>query len=486
MSSPRSRLPGSSYRVYFVGDQQVAVTLHEPSPRPTVPEALVHDLWAYQQFDTTSLQTTREQPLRVQDVGTHNTDSGADFTGACLHIGDMEWRGDVEIHCTSSDWFAHKHHVDTRYNSTILHVSLFADAWTGGLLREDGSLLPELVLYPRLTAPLRQLLHRFHTAETDDLPCAPRWQDVPDSVRASWLKTLARKRMETKVEYLATRYQEMPDLNQLLYERLFAGLGYSKNARPMEDLARRVPLSIAHTVDEPRDLEALYFGVAHLIPEPSDLLDTDRATADYATDLRRRFQRLNARFEIPMMSREAWKFFRLRPANFPPLRIAQGAALVQDGLLRTSDPIGTITHALSDPNPLATVRDLLTARPHAFWDRHIRLSKTTKPRNPQLGTARIDTLLINAAAPTIWLYAQQYEEPALPLHVENLLRSLPAERDSVVRRFTELGTRPESAFESQALHHLYRMYCQEARCLTCRIGQTILGTDDRTKRQTDE
>ena len=478
MTSLQPHVQTDGYHIYAIDDDQVAVTIHEPSTKtPDVPETLVQDIWEHGRFDTSALLTTDGQPLHIFDTGRPNTDSGADFSEAHLQIGEMAWHGDVEIHRTSSDWFAHDHHEDSRYNSVVLHVTLVADAWTGGLLRADGTPLPELVLYPHLTTPLRQLLHQFHTTDTDALPCASQWDVVPETVRTEWIETLADERLMAKAERLGTRYQATPDEDQLLYERLFAGLGYAKNDAPMESLARRVPLEVARSVDSPVDLEALYLGVADLIPAPGDLLDADRATADYATTLRRRFQQWQARLDLSCMNREAWTFFRLRPANFPPLRIAQGAALVYDGVLRTADPVGAFEKALTAPKPAPAARRLLNVRPGTFWNTHLHLKKRTKPRNPQLGTARIDTLLINAVAPLLALRAEHTDRPAARGRIQALLDALPAERDSVTRRFADLGPPPQSASESQALHHLYRTYCTPGRCLSCAIGRAILGRD---------
>ena len=463
---------------YAVENTTVAVTLHEPRAPTEVPEALVQALWRDQRFDTQSLSTTDGRSVTVLDPGILNTDSGPDFTDARLQIGDMEWRGAVEVHTTSGDWFAHNHQRDPRYNSTVLHVTLQTDVWTGQLHREDETLLPELVLYPRLEASLRSLLVRYHTQSDHDLLCAPHWSTVPDAVRSDWIDHLARERLTAKKERLAERYLHRPNLEQLLYERLFAGLGYAKNDAAMETLARRLPLDRIRSVCDPLDREALLFGVAGLLPDPGDLLDSDRTTADHAIDLRRRFQRLNAGMEIAPMERTQWTFFRLRPANFPTLRIAQGAALFSPGGLLQRDPVGQLIGAVESSDPVAPLRTALEVQPHAFWDTHFRLAKATKRRDPSLGRRRADTLITNAVVPLLLLVADQQSRADLAERALDALHALPAGRDSILRRFADLGTRPKSAFEAQGLHQLYRHYCQPGRCLSCTIGHSVLGTDD--------
>ncbi len=465
----------ASSHIYTIGDTEVAVTLHEPSqPAPDVPEALVHDLWAHQQFDTAALSTTDGRTVRVVDPGQPNTDAGADFREAHLRIGDLEWHGDVEIHTTSGTWFAHDHHRDSRYNSVILHVTLHPDQWTGGLLRANGSPLPELVLYPRLHAPLRTLLRAFYTHDAPPIPCAPQWDDVPMADRRTWVRALGEQRLRAKMSALAEAYVQRPDVGALLYERIFAGLGYSKNDEPMTDLARRLPLSFVRQWTEAADLEALFLGTAGLLPSPEDLLDADRATADYVMELRQRWRRYRVQHELDPLSRERWSFFRLRPANFPPIRIAQGAALLLPGGLLHHDPIGTALDAAHSATPIASLRACFDAAPAPFWETHVRLVRSTKPRASSIGPSRIDTLLINAVLPVLLLVAEQHERPAWIARIPDLLDQLPAERDSITRCFTNLDLRPASALESQGMHRLYRRYCKAGGCLQCAIGQQLL------------
>ena len=456
------------------------VALHEPGSAARVPEALVQDLWRTQRFDAADLTTSDGTPLKVIDPGTLNTDSGPDFTGAVLRIGGTEWRGAVEIHTASSGWFDHRHHLDVRYDAVVLHVALHADIWTGGLLRADGSPIPELILYPRLQSSLRKLIHDFYTRPAQDLLCARRWRDVPSDVRDPWIDRLATERLREKTQRLAQAYLAPSDLPALLHESLFAGLGYAKNDDAMRSVARRLPLPVTENLSDVRDLEALHFGVAALLPTPADLLQSDRATADYVMDLRERFDRLKHRFEVPAMEKTTWRFFRLRPANFPTLRLAQAVALLAPAGLLREDPVGTLADALRSEDPVSALRSALRVQPSPFWHTHVRLETTTRPRKAALGRSRIDTLIVNAVAPAMLLYAQHTGDAHLERSVWDVLGKLPATLDEVTRRFKALGTRPQSALAAQGLHQLYRTRCTEAHCLTCPIGAFLLDSLPRT------
>lgn len=464
-----------SFQTYTFGDTAVAVSLHEPEPDVNVPEALVHNLWRHQRFDGEALSTTEGTPVQVFDPGHPNDDAGPDFSGAHIRLGDIDWRGDVEIHTRSGAWFEHEHHRDPRYNRVVLHVTLHADVWTGGLLRQDESTIPEVVLLPRLDTPLRKLLHAFRTRSDEDaLPCAARWDTVPPSTKERWIARLARERVRQNRDRMAPRNDG--SFADRLRERLYVGLGYSKNGEPMGQLARKVPSETVCSLDDPLQREALHFGVAGLLPSPGDLLDADRETADYVMALREHFRRLQVTFDLPTMEATAWTFFRLRPNNFPPLRIAQATAWYREDGLLTQDPLPVLRSALEAEQPAPALRDALRATPSSFWRTHYHLRQASAEHDPSLGVARRDTLLVNAVVPALLWDADDRDDDAQARAAVRVLESLSAPRDSVVRRFRDLGTKASSAFEAQGLHHLYREYCRVGGCLECAIGQHLLSS----------
>ncbi len=459
---------------YGFADSLLRVVLHEPATT-AVPEALIHDVWRHQRFQTAPLLTVGGVPVTIVDPGRTNTDAGPDFLNAKLRLGTTSWTGAVEIHVSSGIWQDHGHDEDPRYNSTLLHVVLYHDIWTGKLRRADGTLLPELVLYPHLEAPLRRLLHSFYTRSEKRILCSSGWNRVPEAILAPYLDALAVERMLGK----ARRFRSGKDAEQAIYEGIFAGLGYAKNAASMRTLASIVPMSAARDLADSRDVEALFFGAAGLIPEPSDILDADRTTADYVMDLRDRFERLNHRFSIAPMPPTAWRFFRLRPANFPTLRIAQASALFgKPGGLLSSDPLGRMHAAAATEHPVRGLRDLFDVELHPFWSSHVRLEKrsarrhSSSKRRSTIGRSRADALIVNVVLPVLLAADPDREDEYL-----NILHSLPAAEDEITRRFSDLGTRPRTAGQAQAFHQLYKTRCSEARCLSCTVGSTLLAGD---------
>lgn len=453
------------------------VLLHEPSLAERVPEALIQDLWLTQAFDTASLQTVTGESVQVLDPGHLNTDSGPDFKGARLQKGDLEWVGDIEIHNTSHGWNTHRHNDDPAYNAVILHVVLQADMWTGQLMREDGTLLPELVLAPHLQTPLRKLLYHFLTHPRTDLPCASHWSLVPQSKQRAWLASLARDRMLAKRDALATAYLRTPNLAPLLYERLFAGLGYSKNVAPMQHLTERLPLHYLQQFDDPVALEALLLGTAGLLPDDDASVSGTAADRTYITKLRTRYTQLEKNSLLPPLSRTQWQFFRLRPSNFPPLRLAQGAMwLRSDGLLR-NHPLEQLAAKMLGSDPLPQLYQLLRVAPGPFWETHVRLEKPlARKQSGMIGRQRAQDLIVNAILPVVLLHAQQHDHRTLEEACFALLERLPPTSDEITRLFEPFAATPRHALASQGYHQLYRSRCVSSHCLTCPIGTAMLNS----------
>lgn len=455
----------------------VLVTLHEPDARVRhIPEAVIQDVWRCRRFDTAALKTTTGESVEILYPGFHNTDAGPDFTATRLRIGGFAWGGDIEVHRTSGEWVEHRHDTDPRYNRVVLHVTLLADRHTGTLRRQDGTRIPEVVLYPLLQESLRSLLLRFYAYPTLDFHCSGSWAEVPHSVKKPWVRLLGRERIGARKTALGAAYLAHPDLDALLYARTMRALGYSKNADPMEALARRVPLRRLQKLHDRRDAEALLLGVAGLIPPLRDLLESDRETADYANDLRERFQQLCAKEPASTLEPTVWNRARLRASSLPTRRIAQAAALFGPGGTLGTEPLAHLADAAHTDHPLRSLRALLTdAKPSPFWETHLRLDRACAPGSARIGRGHADTVLVNAVLPALLVHADQESDPALEALVFDLFESLPAETDSVTRRYESRGTTPANALEAQGLHQLYRTRCTAGRCLSCPVGQWIVG-----------
>ncbi|NNE34685.1 MAG: DUF2851 family protein [Rhodothermales bacterium] len=437
-----------------------------------LPEDFVQDLWRQSSYDTTSLRSVAGQAVRVRNPGRHNRDGGPDFVNARLRVGSIEWVGDVEIHVRTEDWFRHGHHRDPRYNSVVLHVTLVADLWTGSVSRSDGTTVEEIVLSEHLGASLRRLLHQFRTRDHGSIVCENEWPQVPRGVKDRAVRRMSRLRLLRRS--MRTEGQlSTSTSSEILYKGVFRALGFSKNEESMLELAERVPLATARELVDPLDVEALFLGMAGLIPSDGKQRfgDAERLRIQ---SLQKRFNTLRDTVDREPMLPNEWQFFRLRPSNFPPLRISQASALVAAQLLFNDDTLDNLD-LNDDPDViLARLSALLDPALDEFWETHYRLERTAAPHSARIGTARAHRIIINAILPLLVARQSDSDRRSAVKGGLMILTSLPAEDDELTRYFRLLGARPATARESQGLHELHQSRCDQHGCLRCDVGRHIL------------
>ena len=454
-------LPSPVSHAYAGAAGLTLLTWHEPPMGTTVPEAVVHDLWSRQAFRT-PLRLVDGRRLDVVAPGRLNTGGGPDFADARLRLDGMLVAGDVELHVRSSAWRAHRHETDPRYDRVALHVVLHADEATGRLCRPDGSVLPELVLAPYLAEPLRDRLAAAPSSQAPPLPCTWGFPALPDADLRAWLRTLARLRLRRRVREVEAAG---PDGGQTLLARTARTLGYRANADAFSALAERLPADLLHRLADPLDREAVLFGLAGLLPDPSE--GGDDASVAYVRDLRHRFARL-APDAVPMLPL-VWNRARLRPAATPELRLAQLAALTDPSGLFGPGGAAALARAFTAPDALPRVLAALAATPGSFWATHYRFGRASALHPTSLGADTVAATIVNALLP-VAVAAGATEAQAL-----RVLDALPMERDAVTARFAlPKGAVPRSATVSQALHEWYGAFCSHGRCLECPTGKALL------------
>ncbi len=461
----------SAHLFYSTDAPPLRLAWHEPLPGTRIPEVVVQEIWREQRIVPRALCTTGGQPVQVIDPGTLNTNGGADFRNARLRIGETVWFGEVEIHTTSGGWFAHGHHTDPAYNRVVLHVALQPDLWTGSLVRADGTPVPELILAPHLDSHFRERLMHFFARPAPARPCDWGEARLSEQEVEPWLLARSADRLLRR----ARVFRQAPDLADHLYERIAAALGYGPNVEPMRRLSARVPLAELLVLRSPRDREALLLGMAGLLPEGN--LDHPRHTpaeAQYVADLQRRFAALHPR-GVPPLDRVEWHYSRLRPANFPELRIAQLAALVAPASFLCPDALARLGTMLLEGAPLAAFAALLDAAPDPFWTHHYRLTHPAAPHAAAMGADTQQRLLGNVLVPAALALTPPDAEADAVQAAQRLLHGLKGEDDQLTREFGFLKGRRRTFAHTQGIHELDEQYCALQRCMECAIGQRLLG-----------
>lgn len=424
-----------------------------------LPEHFFHYLWKLKLFHWQDLTTTDGLPVQILHPGLPNTGAGPDFHDARLRIGDMLWAGAVEIHKRSSDWWLHGHETDRSYDNVILHVVYQHDS-PRPLLRRDGTAIPVVELAPRM---LPEVAQRYWTLlqPAQWIPCERSWQRVPEAMRKGWLDRLAVERLEQKtIQIRAALTQNQYDWEQTFYESLARSLGGKVNAQPMEQVARLVPQRLlARHKDNLDELEALLLGVAGLLEGDWE--------ATQPREWQRSFRHLQQKYQLQVLDASVWKFAKLRPPNFPTLRLAQLAMLAHQS--------AHLFSKLLEIEDFKDLQELLDVRLSGFWLHHFTLDKTS-PRQSQktLGKDSIASIAINTLAPFYLAYGRLKQEEAFVEKALRLLESLPSEQNAIIDNWRDLGESPENALESQALLQLKQQYCDQKRCLECAVGAMIV------------
>lgn len=421
-------------------------------------ENFLHYIWEYLAFNLKDLKTTQNQKLLIVHPGKHNMHAGADFSAAKIYLDDILWVGDIEIHINANEWLQHHHQEDNAYERVILHV-VFND--NASIKYKNGKAIPMLCLKNRI-AP--ELIQAYETLLKNQswLACQAHLPEIFYKTNmGAWLKTLAKERLQLKSQNLMHLLAEAnEDWSTLLYWQLMQALGAEANGAAMLALAKALPLSIiAKHKNNLSSLEALFFGQANLLDEKSDNA--------YIQTLNKEYSYLKHKYNLQAISATHWKFSKMRPANFPSIRIAQMAQLLHQSQHLFSKILAA--------DSLEDCEELFYVQLHAFWDEHYVLDKkSTSPSQKRLGQSAINLILINTILPLLYTYGQKRAQEYLIIKVELWLSQLPAEKNHIIDIWNQLGAQAQNALESQALLHLYKHYCTPRHCLSCKIGQCLL------------
>lgn len=421
---------------------------------PYPKEELLHHIWQHRLFSQNELKTVGGQQLQILRPGELNTDAGPDFRNVRMKIDGTEWAGNVEVHVRSSDWLRHNHQHDSNYANIILHV-VFEDD-----LKESLGSFPTLELKPFVSD---QILRRYEnlSSSTSELPCGKQFLDVPELVRNAWFDSLLIGRLQRKSEWMHSLVDECEgDLEQAFMVALFRSFGMKVNAEPFEELAKLTSWKVlTKHQDNLFQLEAILFGNAGFLESPKD---------DYQRKLKQEFDFLKHKYGLVPMEMKRWKFLRLRPANFPTVRIAQLAALFH--------ATGAFYRWFSG-QPEKIELQKLKVHPSSYWKTHYNFGTESASRSKQLGSSMAQNMLVNAVAPFLFVTAQREAKPELQDRALSILQQLSAEKNVKVNAFAELGLKVQNAAESQALIELKTNFCDLKKCLICSIGANILKTD---------
>jgi len=422
------------------------------------PEDFLHYVWKFRLFDRVGLETADGEGLEVLSAGMHNSDSGPDFHNARIRIGDTVWAGNVEVHLSSSDWQKHGHTTDNAYGNVILHVVYRDDV---PLVLLNGRRVPTLVLENRIPDDLYNRYHKLIFGEKVIIPCEASIGSVDSLTLSHWFTRVLVERLEKRSAAVTNALNlNRGDWEETFYQFLAANFGFKTNALPFELLAKSLPQNIlAKHKNNPMQIEALIFGHAGFL--------TDTVTDEYPRKLKKEYDFLRKKYKLTPIENHLWKFMRLRPQNFPTVRLAQFAGLVEQS--------NHLFSKILEIKDVKGLRNLFTdIKVNEYWENHYRFDTESPPSAKNLGQASIDVLLLNTLALFLFSYGKHNQIQHYINRSLQLLEHLPNENNAIVADFDTLGVKIKTAFESQALLELKNNYCNYKKCLQCGVGNKIL------------
>lgn len=517
-------------------------------------EDLLRHIWSKQLFDTTHLVTTEGSSVLILQSGTLQRGSGPDFRNATIMIGEILFTGDIEFHRTFEDWKAHNHHADPKYNAVILHVVLLGKGKE--TITHSGRNIPTIILEPFLRSSVDRLYDQLSREEfsskKNEIKCAHVNDSLESALLQEWIRTLYRERLQEKVIRLHERlcdiiitqqriigephppYNEiiddipLPDANidknlfkqkiaweQLLYEEVMDGFGYSNNREPMKKLAENISLvqllSIRHADDQPNfviqagsqhlasqkmpnqvrhnesmltelsaiQIEAILFKASGLLPPLNETNDQDSKV--HIHSLHTAWNELPKKISLSQIDHVEWNFSPTRPSNFPTIRIAAASLFLHKLLYQSlfKSIITLVGGKYSSPqSKIEHLVNLFDAGDHPFWNYHYSFSEATHKKHTVLGESRVFDIIVNTIVPFVSLYAKVFGKEDIFEHCLNIAVELPLLEDNSILRtmnkqLVKNKMKIEFAFQQQGLIQLNKRYCILERCSECAIGKKI-------------
>ena len=420
-------------------------------------EELLHYIWKHELFEK-NLTGNNGEAVKIIDAGQYNNDAGPDFVNARVIINDTIWAGNIEIHIKSSNWESHNHNKDKAYNNVILHV---VSKYDKPAFRANGEQITtiELEFDEKIKQNYQELIK-----ESNTILCHKNLADLDSFIIKMWLDSLCIERLEEKTEYINTvlKYTNN-NWEETFYIILARNFGFKTNALPFELLAKSLPLKIlAKYSKDILQLEALLFGQAGFLN--NQLQDT------YAKKLFKEYSYLKKIHKLSPIDKSLWKFMRLRPSNFPTIRISQFSNLVYKSSHLFSKTLET--------KNIKELTELYSCSISQYWKTHYTFDKLSTEKNKNIGKSALLGIFINTVLPFMFIYGKLRGINELKDKALELLEQIPAEKNSTIKKWEDLNIIPVNAAQSQAIILLTNNYCNKKNCLYCQIGNSIIRKTD--------
>jgi hypothetical protein len=429
-------------------------------------EEFLHWLWKYSLYDQQSLFDNEKNNIVILNPGEYNRDSGPDFFNARISVAGTVWAGNVEIHTRSSHFDNHGHHNDPAFNNVILHIVAENDKRVFNARGEEvltAEIKFDTSLYEKYTFLVN---NPYIIACQDDIA---KLDYIP--VR-HWLNSLVIERFQAKSQSILKIFSDTGnDWEETFYRLLSRYFGFRVNTEPFEMLATALPFRIIRKhADNRFQIEALLYGTAGLLDEG---LFKEALTDEYYISLIKEYAILSSKYSIQPLHGWIWKFSRLRPSNFPTIRLSQLAAMLSNA--------GGLFSKVLEATDIKQIKELFEVKASSYWDNHFVFGREARSFTKSTGSQATDIFLINAVIPIIFVFGQSRDRRDISEKALDLLDKIEAEDNIIISEWKSAGIVAESAFYSQSLIQLRNEYCKKRKCLDCRIGSKIISLGKKLK-----
>lgn len=420
-------------------------------------EQFLQYIWKNRLFELKTYKSNTGEDVQIIHPGEHNKDAGPDFVYAKIRMGSTLWAGNCEVHINASDWRKHKHECNEAYENVVLHVVRKNDE---DIINSQGQKIPTIEI--SYNSDLEENYARL-LSSNNWIPCESAPGQIERFYLSQWLTGVSIERLEQRSVEI-TRHLEKSHFNweECFYHFLAKGFGFKVNAIPFELLAKSLPIQVlGHCKNNLKQIEALIFGQSGLISESE--------TDSYAASLFKEYQFLQKKYKLKPLDKHLWKFLRLRPMNFPTVRMAQFTALIHS----SSHLFSKVLEAQN----LEELKKLFNAMPSSYWETHYSFGIASANKAKPLANDSIELLLVNTVIPFLFVYGksknlEEYRDKAI-----SLMEEIKPEKNSIIEHWKQIGVEPRNMLESQALLQLKNEYCNKQKCLQCIVGNKYISND---------
>lgn len=391
-----------------------------------ISEKLLHRFWVDSILKVGTLTTFCGQSIEIVDTGQYNLDQGPDFLFASIKLDGQTWVGNVEVHIKTSDWFRHKHQYDRNYANTILHV-----VWKHDM--QAFELCPILILSNNKTAlSIIDSLKKETELSVKHEVFKPGMSDAFQIDLDFWGK----KRLERKAALLIrdVEFYEF-DWEKAVWGWLAKTFGTRVNGMAFYEMAHAIPFWLIKMNSYDKfALEALFLGQLGFLN--NDLNDK------YLRQLYDIYQEFCQKYNLRPLCFSVYNL-RMRPNNFPAIRLSQLAAFISGGYF--------------DLQGILHVKDITAFNQYAkihtspYWESHFNFKRETNKSLRNIGNQMTIAIVVNVFVPYLYAYGIIEKNADFMTLAEKLLNESKPEDNKIIRYWFSRGIQVKNAFQSQAV-----------------------------------